>query len=105
MATIVGRTQEKQELEEGYSSPEAEFMAVYGRRRVGPSIFCLIALIVSNNSSIRTPLMVFLALIPALNDRQIILITLITNMTVFYCLAQSTFRIGFMFAITKLTLS
>ena len=34
MVDIVGRTREKKELEEAYSSNEAELIAVYGRRRV-----------------------------------------------------------------------
>ncbi len=35
MSTIVGRNIEKRELENAYNSNEAEFIAVYGRRRVG----------------------------------------------------------------------
>lgn len=35
MDTIIGRVSEKIELEEAYKSREAEFIAIYGRRRVG----------------------------------------------------------------------
>lgn len=35
MNTIIGRISEKVELEEAYKSREAEFIAIYGRRRVG----------------------------------------------------------------------
>lgn len=35
MDTIIGRNKEKKELDEAYSSNSAEFIAVYGRRRVG----------------------------------------------------------------------
>ncbi|MBP9764116.1 MAG: ATP-binding protein [Gammaproteobacteria bacterium] len=35
MSTIIGRLNEKIELEEAYKSHEAEFIAIYGRRRVG----------------------------------------------------------------------
>jgi len=35
MATIIGRESEKKELELAYNSKEAEFIAVYGRRRIG----------------------------------------------------------------------
>ena len=32
---IIGRNQEQKELEDAYSSKEAEFIAIYGRRRIG----------------------------------------------------------------------
>jgi uncharacterized protein len=35
MAIIIGRESEKKELELAYSSKEAEFIAIYGRRRIG----------------------------------------------------------------------
>ncbi len=35
MSTVIGRISEKIELEEAYKSKEAEFIAIYGRRRVG----------------------------------------------------------------------
>ena len=35
MSTIVGRKQEIEELERLYGSNRAEFVAIYGRRRVG----------------------------------------------------------------------
>lgn len=35
MNSIIGRVTEKKELEEAYTSNDAEFIAIYGRRRVG----------------------------------------------------------------------
>lgn len=35
MATLVGREQELKRLDDFYTSPKAEFLAIYGRRRVG----------------------------------------------------------------------
>ena len=35
MSNVIGRKQEIQELERHYQSDRSEFIAVYGRRRVG----------------------------------------------------------------------
>jgi AAA+ ATPase superfamily predicted ATPase len=35
MSNLIGRKQEQQELKDLYESGRAEFVAVYGRRRVG----------------------------------------------------------------------
>ena len=39
MAKIVGRKKEQQQLEHLLDSKEAEFLVVYGRRRVGKTFF------------------------------------------------------------------
>ena len=39
---MIGRVSEIQELRRAYASEESEFVAVYGRRRIGEPIFRLV---------------------------------------------------------------
>lgn len=45
MSALIGRKQEIEELERLYNSDHAEFVAVYGRRRVGKTFLIKQALI------------------------------------------------------------